>query len=204
MAVVLTLTPMAVHPRVHGEDTKWSQTNFRSDGSPPCARGRPEATIDGLRRSRFTPVCTGKTGGEHGFLPGGSVHPRVHGEDDSLTHARSWKFGSPPCARGRLGEGVADHAGKRFTPVCTGKTWHPFSFAFLAAGSPPCARGRRTACPRDRRRWRFTPVCTGKTVVGAAGAVTRLGSPPCARGRRRPCPSREAHGRFTPVCTGKT
>ncbi len=214
-----------VHPRVHGEDVERYSRSDPSRGSPPCARGRRLPFGPGCPRSRFTPVCTGKTQPNDTQEPWLPVHPRVHGEDLRGEDTEEREGGSPPCARGRLtirqpparlrpvhprvhGEDVrAAEDGRdrpRFTPVCTGKTAMSADRLPQDSGSPPCARGRRFLLFRHAVVVRFTPVCTGKTTESNRRQGCRTVHPRVHGEDYLACLRVIGETRFTPVCTGKT
>ena len=204
-------TTVPVHPRVQGEDVHRQGPGTIQPRFTPVCTGKTCRGASGRSFIRFTPVCTGKTRcrpiglleprrftpvctGKTSRSPGGSsrpaVHPRVHGEDPFGTR-KSW-HGEPVHPRVH-GEDEAARltfrVGRRFTPVCTGKT-APRSSSRISRsvharvhgedgpcvhlprhvpGSPPCARGR--LFHRDGRAPapRFTPVCTGKTQLSPDG-----------------------------------
>ena len=89
--------PIAVHPRVHGEDGSNSAPARPNSGSPPCARGRRRRRRVPQLLQRFTPVCTGKT------LSGrreGGVSPRFTpvctGKTDSMLTVQRVRPPQPP------------------------------------------------------------------------------------------------------------
>ena len=119
------------HPRMRGEDCTDVRTLPPACGSPPHARGRQVRRCFRPDASRLTPACAGKTlGGCAGGLPRWD-HPRMRGEDTRLLGAKVTQRGSPPHARGRLGEGAGDRPRDGITPACAGKT--------------SCGQWRRTA-----------------------------------------------------------
>ena len=73
-------------------------------------------------------------------------------------------------------------AGKRFTPVRTGKRSRLLGYAFS---------------------YPVHPRAYGEELKGNMKLPFACGSPPCVRGRERIPPRRSAAGRFTPVRTGK-
>ena len=128
---VALLAPEGDHPRMRGEDCTDVRTLPPACGSPPHARGRQVRRCFRPDASRLTPACAGKTlGGCAGGLPRWD-HPRMRGEDTRLLGAKVTQRGSPPHARGRLGEGAGDRPRDGITPACAGKT--------------SCGQWRRTA-----------------------------------------------------------
>ena len=171
-----------VHPRAYGEEADTGSHLPAADGSPPCVRGRERFRRGPDQFHRFTPVRTGKRCATRPAACTRPVHPRAYGEETAPCRGPSFRFGSPPCVRGRGGRGR--RAGGR-------------------QGSPPCVRGRAAGDSLARRSSRFTPVRTGKShcVDAATLAMTvhpraygeedneavalaeDRGSPPCVRGR---------------------
>ena len=90
------------HPRMRGEDTKWT------------TRSRSPRWI--------TPACAGKTPKESFSDRRDQDHPRMRGEDGNLVARMEVRRGSPPHARGRPYERVQTCFAERITPACAGKT----------------------------------------------------------------------------------
>ena len=91
-------------------------------GSPPHARGRRPPRLRPVQSPGITPACAGKTNevvGKDKILPD---HPRMRGEDATGLFVALSCGGSPPHARGRLGDGAGDRPRDGITPACAGKT----------------------------------------------------------------------------------
>ena len=110
----------------------------------------------------ITPACAGKSKKEikAGKLKGD--HPRMRGEKNETNLLQKGETGSPPHARGKVGNSGVDPKQKGITPACAGKRqirrmmrlyWrdHPrmrgekvtiWSFGALPKGSPPHAPGK--------------------------------------------------------------
>ena len=71
----------ADHPRVCGENQKWTTKGTLQDGSPPRVRGKPNIGIFCHSSRRITPACAGKTSRFHLTDCSSSDHPRVCGEN---------------------------------------------------------------------------------------------------------------------------
>ena len=154
-----------VHPRSRGEIRSLGMKYMTPIGSPPLARGNPLSVSRLIKVTRFTPARAGKSSireCDMGFDP---VHPRSRGEIPSAGESPSPACGSPPLARGNLGETFDEVADTRFTPARAGKSEakksagaatrvHPRSRGEIGtwqsrvrygSGSPPLARGNRSS-----------------------------------------------------------
>ena len=80
----LSISDFQDHPRMRGEDSGHRRGRLPSLGSPPHARGRPDAPDGILLTWRITPACAGKT--PLSRPPNGEPrdHPRMRGEDPSV------------------------------------------------------------------------------------------------------------------------
>ena len=152
-------------------------------GSPPHARGARGRVGRLTAVSRITPAFAGSTCRPERFRPYSRDHPRMRGE-----HITGWDLyvinkGSPPHARGALGQDHPAGVLAGITPACAGST-------------PPAPSGSRA--PRDHPRMR------GEHSTLRAHRPGHSGSPPHARGApgrgRRHGPCR----RITPACAGST
>ena len=111
-------------------------------------------------------------------------HPRLRGEYTFKAMSMVEKLGSPPLARGILGQGLSNVGSGGITPACAGNT--PFlrqnatvsrdhprlrgEYKYAAGrvheglGSPPLARGIRAKDVSDRFSEGITPACAGNTI----------------------------------------
>ena len=88
------------HPRVCGEQPRIFFRLALQEGSPPRVRGTGrQHRCDGAGRG-ITPACAGNSRRCRGGGPAGQDHPRVCGEQTSLTVTRAEGEGSPPRVRG--------------------------------------------------------------------------------------------------------
>ena len=71
-------------------------------GSPPRVRGKREHGILGELRRGITPACAGKTSSHKKTISPSVDHPRVCGENVSLSSKFFGFPGSPPRVRGKL------------------------------------------------------------------------------------------------------
>ena len=113
---------LPAHPRMRGENASAYIKSLLGDGSSPHARGKPGRGLRRLAVVRLIPACAGKTA-----LPSLSAlsiraHPRMRGENGSMSVLMMGRVGSSPHARGKqagAGELAAD---VRLIPACAGKT----------------------------------------------------------------------------------
>ena len=192
------------HPRMRGEDERFSLHVQNDVGSPPHARGRLLAWNDHAKKVRITPACAGKTA--------------------TLKPDHIPTVGSPPHARGRRWDLSLWRPGDGITPACAGKTARRRPRR-NCRGDHPRMRGEDTTfffAPYVLP-W-ITPACAGKTplpggVPQRTGDHPRMrgedmtctlpgclatGSPPHARGRRKKTMLTRQDFRITPACAGKT
>ena len=112
---------------------------------------------------RITPACAGKTRDSDNQQNRAEDHPRVCGENSSLSKMALLQVGSPPRVRGKLANNVTSELSVRITPACAGKTLksikkfqnnkdHPrvcgenpqvYCREPAPVGSPPRVRGKR-------------------------------------------------------------
>ena len=207
----------------------WGRRRGRPDrphphGSPPRAWGRLGHLIRQATQVRFTPTCVGQTGLPPPDGTSVAVHPHVRGADIAFSSGRTWMFGSPPRAWGRLAQGGGPRDPQRFTPTCVGQTTagypttrrvsvHPHVRGADSTCTYPC-RPTSGSPPRAwGRRCRSGPGTGGRSVHphvrGADDLVSRVlvsmrGSPPRAWGRLGLVSSGIGGLRFTPTCVGQT
>ena len=94
-------SPLAVHPRVCGEDLLLNFIRLRVHGTPPRVRGRSMRRRSCVDSYRYTPACAGKICAPGRSRRPGPVHPRVCGEDGFKVDQPRGIFGTPPRVRGR-------------------------------------------------------------------------------------------------------
>ena len=171
------------HPRVCGENPGASISITSRTGSSPRVRGKPGALSTGIGAVRLIPACAGKTPTicvHHALF---RAHPRVCGENYTVSAFLSNEVGSSPRVRGKRQQGRHRRPAPRLIPACAGKT---------ATGNAYIKVER--AHPR---------VC-GENTIWAAPLVPKTGSSPRVRGKHfkqaRYC---RCHG-LIPACAGKT
>ena len=215
-------TRATVHPRVRGDMADPVRFKHDAGGSPPRARGHGRGRNDHAETARFTPACAGTWTPSMTFVATQPVHPRVRGDmgtaiTNALTHP-----GSPPRARGHVGNARPLAKAVRFTPACAG-TWLRFQPSQASrpvhprvrgdmipytgrppweAGSPPRARGHGRMARSHRARKSVHPRVRGDMLTAKKMSITTTGSPPRARGHVGRGAQRYVHRRFTPACAG--
>ena len=168
---------------MRGEDFRASLLARLTVGSPPHARGRQISITDPIAAGRITPACAGKTTFSASLAASASDHPRMRGEDPVVDKPVDNSNGSPPHARGRLGDFFVKSGDKRITPACAGKTKH---------------RRYRQVSLSDHPRMRGEDPDSARTIA------CTIGSPPHARGRRLDLSENVHENGITPACAGKT
>ena len=152
-------------------------------GSSPRVRGKRFHAHDDYPASRLIPACAGKTGRGRSFVHPLRAHPRVCGENITISLRASIHRGSSPRVRGKPALDPHQAGAGRLIPACAGKTEQvvfcrirpgahprvcgenapPRSSSARASGSSPRVRGKRRRRPPCRTRVRLIPACAGKT-----------------------------------------
>ncbi len=168
---------------MRGEQRFFPRQATMTPGSPPHARRAARRGLHRAARQGITPACAGSSWASTSTTPKARDHPRMRGEQVTITRDRGDWEGSPPHARGaghRLRAGVR-RAG--ITPAC--------------AGSSPSPSPRRGS-PRDHPRMR------GEQVSAGLDKVLPGGSPPHARGAGHNPNDDQSNGGITPACAGSS
>ena len=110
------------HPRVCGENYGMNGVYWCAEGSPPRVRGKRLRRGARERDARITPACAGKTACTLERRRETQDHPRVCGENCSLSSHQSDTMGSPPRVRGKRQTVPRSSLDNRITPACAGKT----------------------------------------------------------------------------------
>ena len=157
---------------------------FTTDsGSPPRVRGTEPPSPAYLMSVRITPACAGNRHRCAWAISNTEDHPRVCGEQWSITMVSPVATGSPPRVRGT--DAWVRHSGARqgITPACAGNSPmpspprrsgedHPRVCGEQAgpggqtgqeAGSPPRVRGTAPFSQLLSRSQRITPACAGNS-----------------------------------------
>ena len=110
------------HPRMCGENNKQSRFWALLRGSPPHVRGKQLEKANETKWYRITPACAGKTAIQNKNLRESQDHPRMCGENVSITSGKIAYVGSPPHVRGKhlVFAKITRNVG--ITPACAGKT----------------------------------------------------------------------------------
>ena len=129
------------------------------------------------------PACAGKTGSARGWRRVETAHPRVCGENATLTLFTRLLPGSSPRVRGKRNTHVVHTSIAGLIPACAGKTQWISSPAKLTKAHPR--------------------VC-GENSVKTAPIVLKIGSSPRVRGKPREGFAVLQSGGLIPACAGKT
>ena len=110
------------HPRRCGENKEAQAIKVLCTGSPPQVRGKLGFVKIACTLIGITPAGAGKTFCHTFFAGCVKDHPRRCGENSDITSQRSYKSGSPPQVRGKLGMAGFGIDTSRITPAGAGKT----------------------------------------------------------------------------------
>ena len=175
--------PHEDHPRVCGENDETFGVYGWQRGSPPRVRGKPCGSGKSGRVRGITPACAGKTP-----LPCMSHiafwdHPRVCGENSTISIGYPCNGGSPPRVRGK--------------PCCR-------SSKRLFSGITPACAGKTRRCTPAKRLNRDHPRVCGENMRAGLHLIGGMGSPPRVRGKQRHSAALCPLSGITPACAGKT
>ena len=183
LATPAMLVCLGAHPRVCGENLPRSTTQAACRGSSPRVRGKQRGLHDADQGRRLIPACAGKTPAAWALAAAMTAHPRVCGENRTLTTLPRCSVGSSPRVRGKPVLRAARAVHRRLIPACAGKTSHP-----------QATPGRPAAHPR---------VC-GENAPASRSRAHDLGSSPRVRGKPHPDHSPPLFRGLIPACAGKT
>ena len=110
------------HPRLRGEYGNIAGKWDTRMGSPPLARGIRRISRWGKRSTGITPACAGNTTSGQTVITAVWDHPRLRGEYSALDALNLFGVGSPPLARGILGNELTPLWKTGITPACAGNT----------------------------------------------------------------------------------
>ena len=178
------------HPRVGGENPRYSIVIGPSQGSSPRGRGKRGLGAGDTLTVGLIPAWAGKTRFGVGLASGRWAHPRVGGENVKSDSWTSLTSGSSPRGRGKPTTPAANPAPSRLIPAWAGKTAgrstsstphgaHPRvggenfgggQVPALAGGSSPRGRGKPQGPPRRPGEYRLIPAWAGKTSTISASA----------------------------------
>ena len=189
---------------MRGEDLLESLGKIFHFETPPHARGRLvflDLQREGLRN---TPACAGKTCSRALARYSISKHPRMRGEDSTMTELLISAPETPPHARGRREDAHDIERAIRNTPACAGKTGCDGTRSTTHQGNTPACAGKTGRRLRLRRpRWKH-PRMRGEDVIWRFRSSRSLETPPHARGRQLLNLKSLTQIRNTPACAGKT
>ena len=110
------------HPRLRGEKTRQCNCVEPVRGSPPLARGKVGRDNSFRPAGRITPACAGKSSLYMQTAVLCRDHPRLRGEKQKVKASNAPYPGSPPLARGKVGNITSEHNALGITPACAGKS----------------------------------------------------------------------------------
>ena len=110
------------HPRMRGENRVDSTNTNVDDGPSPHARGKLLRPHQRRVSVRTIPACAGKTSTVQVSGSPPPDHPRMRGENESLSTMGERAFGPSPHARGKRSQAMPRGCGCRTIPACAGKT----------------------------------------------------------------------------------
>ena len=110
------------HPRVCGENSAPRWIRYVYTGSSPRVRGKQRPKTNRLQNIGLIPACAGKTACRLSRLSRTWAHPRVCGENETVTVTVVQPRGSSPRVRGKRRMGRGLRASRRLIPACAGKT----------------------------------------------------------------------------------
>ena len=99
------------HPRLRGEQKRCISSMDGSGGSPPLARGTAIGLAAIIATGGITPACAGNSRRRCRMGAEPWDHPRLRGEQPAVVRKDFIAQGSPPLARGTVGEEALDALG---------------------------------------------------------------------------------------------
>ena len=168
---------------MRGENSHFPCARPEYSGTSPRARGKLRSEKVAKTAVRNIPACAGKTGKPAPSSKLVQEHPRVRGENSTITSFTCLITGTSPRARGKQPKSVSMENLIRNIPACAGKTLRY------------CFRGR--ICQEH-------PRVRGENVLNMITHTFKDGTSPRARGK----PAAQDHFfgflRNIPACAGKT
>ena len=171
------------HPRVRGEQRLPRAAWARARGPSPRARGAAERGGPFPRRLGTIPACAGSSGSGSGRYCAGRDHPRVRGEQSTLSWTGLLEGGPSPRARGADSAAPASGGAVGPSPRARGAGVHSFPAASLDGTIPACAG---SSCqPRSRQQDRGDhPRVRGEQQRPVQHVVRGGGTIPACAGSR--------------------
>ena len=110
------------HPRVCGENGASQASMTAGPGSSPRVRGKRSARVQIVGEHGLIPACAGKTCSLTAMVFALRAHPRVCGENGSISARASNAMGSSPRVRGKRSGTSKFSTILGLIPACAGKT----------------------------------------------------------------------------------
>ena len=171
------------HPRVGGENPRYSIVIGPSQGSSPRGRGKRGLGAGDTLTVGLIPAWAGKTRFGVGLASGSRAHPRVGGENYTSSPTASRRAGSSPRGRGKRGAPVGSTRIERLIPAWAGKT--------SCSDSYPASK-------------RAHPRVGGENAPPVGAGVAVGGSSPRGRGKLQGIARNLSHEGLIPAWAGKT
>ena len=146
----LSRNPVAVHPRVCGEQSPIPSMDPPTRGSSPRVRGTGTKRQQNADRRRFIPACAGNSYLPDEPTPQETVHPRVCGEQELIWKLSASQIGSSPRVRGTGYNPVFGSIRRRFIPACAGNSCCPACLLFCTAVHPRVCGEQRWRTKENR------------------------------------------------------
>ena len=198
-----TALQAGAHPRSRGENSPSQLSPRLALGSSPLTRGKRNAGIRSVARSRLIPAHAGKTRVDSPADCAGQAHPRSRGENPTDASRGSLLAGSSPLTRGKRTPGHACHGPGGLIPAHAGKTAcarastsrpsaHPRSrgenytlggTASVCSGSSPLTRGKLMSLRIPTDTSAAHPRSRGENACGVLLTTSACGSSPLTRGK---------------------
>ena len=193
-------------------------------GSSPRVRGKPTRSRVCLYARGLIPACAGKTPRQDLQEVRAWAHPRVCGENASISTRAIFKMGSSPRVRGKPQGLIVQFLSAKAHPRVCGENLKAPPRMSLIRGSSPRVRGKPVAQLAQTLGLGLIPACAGKTclsqfllqrswahprvcgenIYGKLKTRSPQGSSPRVRGKLASCVIEERPDGLIPACAGKT
>ena len=146
-----------------GENSAFSFQADAAWGSSPRGRGKPRSDLTRYHGPRLIPAWAGKTGAGGGNFYQHEAHPRVGGENLTLSVESSRRLGSSPRGRGKPAHMAKESFGLTAHPRVGGENFGEHIREQIILGSSPRGRGKQGMGPVANQAVGLIPAWAGKT-----------------------------------------
>mgnify|MGYP000897965664 CR=1 FL=1 len=150
------------HPRVCGENSSYGIRSLCVSGTSPRMRGKLQDYLKVVNNRRNIPAYAGKTCMCVKGFQKCAEHPRVCGENISISRERESQNGTSPRMRGKLMAAKIDIFCKRNIPAYAGKTFSCVHARFMGWEHPRVCGENLTPVPRMVHNGGTSPRMRGK------------------------------------------